>query len=78
MWRNIGIGHLRGGVERERERQRQSKREREQRVLWSSLNHSYGGSPSGLPLANHLPSSGFGLTGGPALRVDLAQGSLGS
>ena len=34
------------------------------------LNHLYGGGPSGVPLANHLASSGCGLTWGPALDLD--------
>lgn len=40
----------------------------------SPLHQSYGvGSLSGLPLANHLLLSDFGLTPGPALRIDFCQ-----
>ena len=55
------------------DREREKAREKESNVCFGGpLNHLYGGSPSGLPLANHLALSGSGLTQGPALRMDFS------
>ena len=63
-----------GGRERDRDRDRQRERAREEESnmrFGGGLNPLYGGSPSGLPLANHLASSVLeptvGLTQGPPL-----------
>ena len=66
------MGRLKLGVvavemERLRQTDRKSKRGREQLCFGGHLNQLCGGSPSGLPLANHLALSGFGVTQGPAL-----------
>ena len=58
------------GKGREREKDRQTERTREQHMLGGSLNHVYGGSLFGLPLASRLASSGLGLTQGPSLRME--------
>ena len=60
------IGRLWWGWEMEREkgRDRKSKRGREQHMLWRWFNHLYVGSPSRLPLAKHLASSGLEPTAG--------------
>lgn len=57
------------------ERKRQKEQERKCNMSSRSpLHQSYGvGSLSGLPLANHLLLSDFGLTPGPALRMDFCQ-----
>ena len=64
---DTGTGRLWGvGGQGERQTQREKAREEESNMCFGgSLNHSYGGSPSRLPLANHLASSGFGLTHSP-------------
>ena len=54
------------------EREKETEREEERNKCFGGcLNHSYRNSPSGLPLVNHLASSGleltFGLTQGPPL-----------
>ena len=56
-----------GGIERERQRQREKAGEKERNMCFVPL---WGKSFEGLPLANHLASSGVGLTWGHALRMD--------
>ena len=72
MWRKRRQVGGAGGGEREREIQNKRGREERNTCFGSHLNHSYGGSPSRLPLANHLASSGSGLTQGLALRMDFS------
>ena len=67
-----------GGMERERETEREREKEEESNMCFGGcLNHLCGGSPSGLPLANHLALSDFGLTQGlprayPSSRMDFS------
>ena len=72
MWGKHRQALVRGVRERKRDRDRQRERAREEEseaCLRGGLNHLFGGNPSGLPLANHLASSGleptFGLTQAP-------------
>ena len=62
------LGELWRGREKDRDRQRERAREEESNTCFGSgLNHLYGGSPSRVPLANHLASSGFVKTQDPPL-----------
>ena len=55
-------------IERERTRKEESNT-----CFGGGLNHLYGGSPSRLPLPNHLASSGFGLTQGLCAGASFSQ-----
>lgn len=72
-----GVGGERG---RKTDIERKSKRgsgEESNMCFGSPLNDLSGGSPSRLPLANHLASCGSGLTPGSALTMDLSPGVSG-
>ena len=60
--------------ERDRDRKKKSKRGRERHMLWRGFKSLVWGSPSRLPLANHLALSGLeptSLTQGPPLHAHL-------